>query len=387
MKILLSLAARCLSSLLIVTPLAAFAAADLGRIFALAPASAGDGVLVASKEGLHLAQADGQLSLWAKRDGGFVALAADPGNVEMLYASGRSGGLLRSEDGGRTWQQASQGGPDSFALLAVSPLEPERLYGVADGVYASSDGGRSWTRRGDAPDKLMNIAVSPSGRLYAGTEEGLRVSADGGASWRPASMLRIPVTMFSAETDGTLYSFQWGQGLLKAREPELSWTPLANTFGGQAMLVMARNGTRLFGASHIGRLFVSSDDGRSWQAINGARGPQSAAEKRGEKLFAANCQSCHGAAGIGEAPQFGQPLQGLAPALDDTAHAWHHSDQQLQNTILKGSPAPNSRMLAFEGRLSRRDAEDLVAYMKSLWNERALRCQGAKHMDPGCMAH
>ena len=48
---------------------------------------------------------------------------------------------------------------------------------------------------------------------------------------------------------------------------------------------------------------------------------------------------------------------------------------------------PNSRMVAFEGRLSARDAEDVVAYMKSLWNERALRCQGAKHMDPGCMTH
>ena len=103
-------------------------------------------------------------------------------------------------------------------------------------------------------------------------------------------------------------------------------------------MVMARNGTRLFAATHIGRLFVSADDGRSWQAISGARGPQSAAEKRGEKLFAENCQACHGAVGIGEAPQFGKSLQGLAPALDDTAHAWHHSDQQLQNTILKGSP-------------------------------------------------
>ncbi|WP_299071251.1 c-type cytochrome [Accumulibacter sp.] len=380
------LAARYLAGFLFVVPLAAVAAPEMGRIFALAPASGSDGVVVANKQGLYLAQPDGRLSLRAKHDGGFTALAADPSDATILYASGSSGGLLRSDDGGSQWQRQSQGGPDSFTALTVSPTDGKRLYGVADGIYQSTDGGRTWTRSGDAPEKLMNISASPSG-LYAGTEEGLRFSTDGGSSWRPASMLRIPVTMVSAEPDGTLYSFQFGQGFLKAHEPELAWTPLANSFGGQAIMVMARNGTRLFAATHIGRLFVSADDGRSWQAISGARGPQSAAEKRGEKLFAENCQACHGAVGIGEAPQFGKSLQGLAPALDDTAHAWHHSDQQLQNTILKGSPVPNSRMVAFEGRLSARDAEDVVAYMKSLWNERALRCQGAKHMDPGCMTH
>jgi len=377
---------RRLTALLFVVPLAATAAPELGRIFALAPSNGSDGVLVATKEGLYLVQPDGRLTLRAKRDGGFVALAADPSDAKVLYGSGPSGGLLRSDDGGSHWQRQSQDGPESFALLTVSPTDGKRLYGVADGLYRSMDSGRTWNRSGDVPDKLMNISASSSG-LYAGTEEGLLFSTDDGASWRPASMMRIPVTMFSAEPDGTLYSFQFGQGFLKAHEPELAWTPLANSFGGQAILVMARNGDQLFAATHIGKLFVSADDGRSWQAINRPRGPESAAEKRGEKLFAANCQACHGAVGIGEAPQFGKSMQGLAPALDDSAHAWHHSDQQLQNTILKGSPAPNSRMVAFEGKLNARDAEDLVAYMKSLWNENALRCQGAKHMDPGCMTH
>jgi mono/diheme cytochrome c family protein len=379
-------AVRCIAALFFVVPLAAVAAQELGPIFALVPSNGSNGVLAATREGLYLAQPDGRLTLHVKRDGGFVALAADPSDANILYGSGPAGGLLHSDDGGKRWQRQSQNGPESFTLLTVSPTDGKHLYGVADALYASKDSGRTWTRSGDAPDKLMNISASSSG-LYAGTEEGLRFSTDDGASWRPASMLGIPVTMFSAEPDGTLYSFQFGQGLLKAHEPELAWTPLANAFGGQAILVMARNGNQLFAATHIGKLFVSADDGRSWQAINRPRGPESAAEKRGEKLFAASCQACHGSAGIGEAPQFRKSMQGLAPALDDSAHAWHHSDQQLQNTILMGSPVPNSRMVAFEEHLSPDDAADLVAYMKSLWNERALRCQGAKHMSPGCMTH
>lgn len=116
-------------------------------------------------------------------------------------------------------------------------------------------------------------------------------------------------------------------------------------------------------------------------ARSGANGE---AARRGEKLFEANCQACHGQRGAGESPHAGLAGQALAPALDATMHAWHHTDEQLRETILKGSPVPNSRMVGWEGRLSGRDADDLVAYMKSLWDERALRCQGPKHMNPGC---
>ncbi|MBX3646362.1 MAG: c-type cytochrome [Rhodocyclaceae bacterium] len=369
---------------LLAVPVTALAMPELGRIFALAPSGESDGVLAATANGLYLAQPNGKLTLRASREGGFIALAADPNNSKLFYASGKSGGLLRSNDGGQNWQTVSKGGPGSFGLLAVNPKNSKRLYGVSDGLFRSTDGGLTWARMGSAPDKLMSIAASPT-RLYAGTEEGLRFSTDEGASWSPASVARIPATMISAEKNGALYTFNWGQGFLIAREPKLSWTPLSNGFGGQAILVYAKSAGSMFAGTHIGRLFTSSDGGRNWRPIATERGPLSAAEKHGEKLFAANCHACHGVNGIGEAPKYGQPDQGLAPALDDTAHAWHHTDEQLQNTILKGSPVPNSRMVGWEGRLKPQDAQDLIAYMKSMWNERALRCQGPKHMDPGCM--
>ena len=73
-----------------------------------------------------------------------------------------------------------------------------------------------------------------------------------------------------------------------------------------------------------------------------------------------------------------------APALDDSGHAWHHEDAQLVSFILD-KPIPDSPMPAWRGVLSRDDALDLVAYIKSLWSPyiRA-NCQGAKHM--ACMA-
>ena len=72
-----------------------------------------------------------------------------------------------------------------------------------------------------------------------------------------------------------------------------------------------------------------------------------------------------------------------APALNASAHAWHHTDEALEKTILDGSPrAP--RMAAWKNSgISTGDAQDLVAYIKSLWTRRELDCQGPKHMQ--CM--
>jgi len=107
--------------------------------------------------------------------------------------------------------------------------------------------------------------------------------------------------------------------------------------------------------------------------------------KRGKKLYVAHCQTCHGVNGVGGKPvnsMLRNPDWIVPPALDDSQHAWHHSDEALIATILNGSPR-TTEMPAWKSILSERDAADLVAYMKSLWSDRALSCQGPKHMS--CM--
>jgi len=68
--------------------------------------------------------------------------------------------------------------------------------------------------------------------------------------------------------------------------------------------------------------------------------------------------------------------------LNETSHAWHHSDEQLAEVILDGLRRTN-RMPAFKLALSEKDAYDIVAYIKSLWSPRIIACQGPKHMS--CM--
>ena len=69
--------------------------------------------------------------------------------------------------------------------------------------------------------------------------------------------------------------------------------------------------------------------------------------------------------------------------LDETSHAWHHGAEQLIEMILDGTSHSRTRMPVWRNILSEQDAADLVAYMKSLWSDRIVSCQGPKHMD--CM--
>jgi hypothetical protein len=100
------------------------------------------------------------------------------------------------------------------------------------------------------------------------------------------------------------------------------------------------------------------------------------------------CVACLGIKGVGENPEdkYAQDEYGyIAPPMDDTGHAWHHTDEQLIGMILEGSPR-NPRMAAFKHVLSEVDAKDLVDYIKSLWSPHIREnCQGTKHMNPGCM--
>lgn len=102
----------------------------------------------------------------------------------------------------------------------------------------------------------------------------------------------------------------------------------------------------------------------------------------GKVLYERYCQTCHQKDGRGEAPipKFLRvPGYITAMPLDETSHAWHHTDEQIISTIQNGlKHAP--RMPAWKSVLTEVEATQLVAYIKSLWSKKILACQGPKHM-------
>lgn len=93
---------------------------------------------------------------------------------------------------------------------------------------------------------------------------------------------------------------------------------------------------------------------------------------RGKKLFNVNCSPCHGAQAVGENParvNGGSKPGGSywAPALNGTAHAWHHPPDDLFRRIKNGSFLRGSPMPSWNRRLSDQEIHSVIAYFQSLW--------------------
>ncbi|MHB1765026.1 MAG: WD40/YVTN/BNR-like repeat-containing protein [Gammaproteobacteria bacterium] len=112
----------------------------------------------------------------------------------LLVSGGRSGGLYRSLDGGRTWKKLMHGlpkGPIGRSAVAFAPSQPDTVYAVIQAkggvLWASHDGGSHWQLVSDnhnddvRPFYFTNLAVMPNNpeRLFMLSMK-LMESTDGG---------------------------------------------------------------------------------------------------------------------------------------------------------------------------------------------------------------
>lgn len=94
----------------------------------------------------------------------------------------------------------------------------------------------------------------------------------------------------------------------------------------------------------------------------------------GERLYRQNCATCHGGDAQGEnpfSPGGGRKPGGgyIAPALNGSAHTWHHPPEALYRMVSEGSPVQDSPMRGWEGRMSDEEINSVLSYVRSLWPE------------------
>ena len=144
------------------------------------------------------------------------ALAFDPSNSQTVYAGTGEGdfyswlgaGLLRSTDGGTTWNVRASAPfvGVGFYELVVDPLNGQHLLAATTaGLYESSDGGATWAARRAQGTWDLSMRPATGGptatqEVFAGCNDGLQQSADGGTTWTavalpgaPAQWVRIEV--------------------------------------------------------------------------------------------------------------------------------------------------------------------------------------------------
>ena len=260
---------------------------------AVHPRSSGT-VFAATTSGIYRSANGGaawsRVSQGLPRKYGATLIAFDPSREDRLFAWIQQAGfdppqvgeLVRSNDGGTTWQKLP-GGPQQnqrIQSLAVDPRQPQTLYAsVNRGVYKSVDGGRTWK-----PTALSSVAVytlkmhAGLGDVYAGTGRGLFRSHDGGATWVRYSQglegAAVVALAFSPSPAPTVYAgvvdFCERAGVFKSVDAGSSWS-----FSGRgisALLVASvavdpTNPNVLWViASQVA--FRSADRGRTWARVS-----------------------------------------------------------------------------------------------------------------------
>ena len=125
---------------------------------------------------------------------GHIGIAVAPANRNRIYAAvdAREGGIFRSDDAGATWIRLSA---DKrlwdrgwyFEKVTVDPKNADTVYVSNTSVYRSTDAGKTWTAIKGAPggDDYHQLWINPDDpkRMVLGSDQGGIVTVDGAATW------------------------------------------------------------------------------------------------------------------------------------------------------------------------------------------------------------
>jgi len=191
-----------------------------------------------------------------------------------IVAVGERGHILLSSDSGGSWRQVAA--PTQATLTAVHFFDDRLGWAVGHDavILRSGDGGESWERVNFDPETgtpLFDVYFTDVDHGFAIGAYGLFLeSADGGRSWQARAIGDSDAHLHhvARSPDGRLYIVgEWGR-LLRSDDGGARWTELASPYGGSlfgSFVLGAGQELLLYGLR--GHAFRSEDRGRSWHGV------------------------------------------------------------------------------------------------------------------------
>ncbi len=202
-----------------------------------------------------------------------------PDDPQKMYVGGHPG-FYRSEDGGKSFSQDNSGLPGTDVHgLGMDPQNPDTLYTyiVEAGLYRSTDAGERWEPVSDEAGVMGPILVDPkdSETLYISSMQGgFKRSTDGGRTWQTVGPIPGGMVMSisqSWEDPDTFYAAN-GKRVLKSTDGGETWRPTGEDLPGVSAVAVAPNDPSIVYAGVLegdtASVFRSDDGGESWQARN-----------------------------------------------------------------------------------------------------------------------
>ena len=257
------------------------------------------------------------------RGGRSASVVGVAGKPNLYYFGATGGGVWRTQDGGRTWQNISDGYfGGSVGSIAVSESDPNVIYvGLGEvtvrgnvshgyGVWKSVDAGKTWVSLGLAKTRhIPRVRIHPTnpdivyvaamGNLYtSNSERGVYKSMDGGKTWNKTLYVsdeagavdlcfdpNNPRIMFAStwkirRTPYDLSSGGEGSALWYSTDAGETWEDISSnkglpegTLGIIGVTVSPVNSDRVWTIIEAaeGGVFRSDDGGKTWNKTNDER--------------------------------------------------------------------------------------------------------------------
>jgi photosystem II stability/assembly factor-like uncharacterized protein len=182
------------------------------------------------------------------------SLALSPKDPNLIVAGIELGGVVRSQDGGETWQDQRPGAYADCHSLAVHAATPNTLYEAAGGGFAESeDFGESWAAADagikhryvwglavdrEDPTLLYVSAATGPGRAHGAGFSDAAIYRRSGGRWEPVveHLAEFPYALAAdPDTPGALYAGLGDGAILRSSDAGASWNEVARAPGLDAL--------------------------------------------------------------------------------------------------------------------------------------------------------
>ncbi len=257
------------------------------------------------------------------RGGRSCAVAGVAGKPNLFYFGATGGGVWQTENGGRSWQNISDGYfGGSIGAIAVAPSDDNVIYvgggektvrgnvSFGYGVWKTEDKGKTWKSCGlDKSRHIGRIKVHPQnadivfaavmGDLFkASAERGIYKSIDGGKNWNKVLFVNDRAGFVDLVIDPNnhriLYATSWrvtrspydlssggeGSALWKSTDGGNTWQNISGNeglpsgvWGISAIAVSYKTSDKLWALieNENGGVYQSLDAGKTWKKVNDDR--------------------------------------------------------------------------------------------------------------------
>ncbi|APQ17489.1 VPS10 domain-containing protein [Maribacter hydrothermalis] len=258
------------------------------------------------------------------RGGRSAAVTGVPGEPNLFYFGAAGGGVWKTLDGGRTWDNISDGYfGGSIGAVEVAKSDPNVIYvgggektlrgnvSSGYGVWKTEDGGKTWATAGlEKSRHVPRLRVHPTdyntvyaavlGDIYKPTKDrGIYKSTDGGKNWKQVLFVNeqagaVDLT-FDPNNPRILYASTWhaqrtpyslisggdGSALWKSMDSGETWTEISknegfpkDTLGIIGVAVSPKDSEKVWAIvenKDKGGLYRSEDGGKTWSLVNEER--------------------------------------------------------------------------------------------------------------------